>query len=214
MARKKNNDNANRSPEPTAPPSPQPPRQEQHRESVIPTGDTHAQDARARRQEIRMDMMRSVITEPLLSLVQASISAGNSEDKFEVIISLNETFREGIASAEAYVRDRAQKWGVKYARSSHYVFACLTASQLLELAEESRKLTREYGPKGSVIYRIWEDSDINVSLTRSLSTVKVDAAQRSFVSGSGRRHCLGRPRFPHRWPPSPFPHRAVAIRPD
>ena len=32
----------------------------------------------------------------------------------------------------------------------------------------------------SVIYRIWEDSDVHVSLTRSLTTVKADAAQRAF----------------------------------
>jgi len=89
-------------------------------------------------------------------------------------------FREGIAAAQGYVKERAEKWGVKYATSSHYLFACLTAGQILEIADEARALTREFGPKGSVVYRIWEDNDINVSLTRSLATVKVDAAQRSF----------------------------------
>jgi subtilisin family serine protease len=32
----------------------------------------------------------------------------------------------------------------------------------------------------AVVYRIWEDADISVSLTRSLTTVKADAAQRAF----------------------------------
>jgi serine protease AprX len=36
------------------------------------------------------------------------------------------------------------------------------------------------GQRGTVIYRIWEDNEISVSLTHSLATVKADAAQRAF----------------------------------
>jgi hypothetical protein len=34
----------------------------------------------------------------------------------------------------------------------------------------------------SAVYRIWEDSDVSVTLTRSLVTVKADAAQRAFTA--------------------------------
>jgi subtilisin family serine protease len=123
-----------------------------------------------------MNMMRSVVTEPLLSKVQAA----EPEDKFDVIIALNELFQGGIGAALDYIRKRAEEWGVRYAFVSQYVFARITGQQILALAEEARALTREYGPKGSVVYRIWEDGDVTVSLTRSLITVKADAAQRAF----------------------------------
>ncbi len=137
-------------------------------------------DPAARREAMRENMMRSVVTEPLLSRVQASLEEGRPGDEFEVIVSLNETFEEGVAKALEYVKARAEEWKVKYATSSHYVFACLTAAQILHLAEETRAATREYGQARSVIYRIWEDNEISVNLTRSLATIKVDAAQRSF----------------------------------
>jgi hypothetical protein len=35
------------------------------------------------------------------------------------------------------------------------------------------------------VYRIWEDSDIGVTLTRSVTTIKADAARRSFTRGEG-----------------------------
>ena len=44
------------------------------------------------RDQLRMDMMRSVVTEPLLTQVH-----DNPKGKFEVIISLNELFEGGIA---------------------------------------------------------------------------------------------------------------------
>jgi serine protease AprX len=128
-----------------------------------------------RRDQMRMDMMRSVVTEPLLSQVQAS-----PKGKFEVIIALNELFEGGIEKALQYIEERAKEWGVKYATVSHYCFACLTGEQILALADEVRKLIQEHGRRGTVVYRIWEDTDITVSLTRSLTTVKADAAQRAF----------------------------------
>jgi subtilisin family serine protease len=41
-------------------------------------------------------------------------------------------------------------------------------------------LTAKYGPGGAVVFRIWEDTDVNAGLTNSISTIKADAAQRSF----------------------------------
>jgi subtilisin family serine protease len=161
----------------TGPPGSVPPKvQEEHRETVIQGAEQRTREQQTRQDEIRMNMMRSVVTEPLLSKIQAA----SPQEKFEVIVSLNELFKGGIAAALEAVKKRAEDWKVQYATSSHYVFACLTKEQILLLAEEVRLLTKEHGPQASVIHRIWEDNDISISLTRSLVTVKADAAQRAF----------------------------------
>jgi serine protease AprX len=167
-------------PDPAEPPSPAPDKlsddqEDQRREAIVKTDAERQDDELNRRDEMRMDMMRSVVTEPLLSKVQA-----NPQGKYEVIIALNELFVGGIEKALSYVEERAKQWGVKYATVSHYCFACLTGEQILALAKEARDLAKEHGRRGSVIYRIWEDNDITVSLTHSLTTVKADAAQRAF----------------------------------
>lgn len=131
--------------------------------------------------EMRLDMMRSVITEPLLSQVRQ-----HPDGKFDVIIVLNELFSGGMARALTLIRERATAWHATYATVSHYCFACLTGRQILELAREARALTETNGRGGSVIYRIWEDSDVNITLTKSVATVKADAAQRAFhAQGEG-----------------------------
>ncbi|HEV7915529.1 MAG TPA: S8 family serine peptidase, partial [Albitalea sp.] len=131
--------------------------------------------------EMRQDMMRSIITEPLLSEVRQ-----RPDDKFDIIIVLNELFSGGMTRALAEVKARAETLGARYATVSHYCFACLTGSQILDLAREARELTEQYGRGGSVIYRIWQDSDVNVTLTHSVVTVKADAAQRAFhAHGNG-----------------------------
>src|SRR3954452_5304269 len=113
-----------------------------------------------RSREIHVDMMRSIITEPLLS----NISQADPNQKFDVIISLNETYREGIDGAMAWVKKRADEWKVRYSTVSHYVFACLTAQQLLALAEETRELMKVDRRTASVVYRIWEDTEIGTTL--------------------------------------------------
>jgi serine protease AprX len=133
-----------------------------------------------RSREIHVEMMRSIITEPLLSKVSQAVRDNNAAQTFDVIISLNETYRDGIDGALAWVKKRADEWRVRYSEVSHYVFACLTAQQLLSLAEETRELLKIDRRTASVVYRIWEDTDISTTLTRSLITVKADAAQRAF----------------------------------
>ena len=151
------------------------PKQEQRRDAIVQADDDRKEDQPARRGELRLNMMRSIVTEPLLSAVQQDIAG-----RHDVIIALNELFKEGIDKALEYVRGRAEEWQVKYATVSHYVFACLTGEQILRLAEEMRAAIDREGSSAAVIYRIWEDTDISVSLTRSLTTIKADAAQRSF----------------------------------
>jgi serine protease AprX len=157
------------------------------REAVTEQADLRRMDERTRREELRIDMLRSVVTEPLLSKVKEK--AG---DSYDVIISLNELYEGGIAGALKVVEQLATEWKVKYEKVSHYVFACLSGDRILWLASETHKQIesaagRRADPRtASIIYRIWEDNDIHVSLTRSLVTVKADAAQRAFQArGNG-----------------------------
>jgi serine protease AprX len=153
----------------------------EHEEAVAAEGARAEQRQIDQLSEMRLDMMRTVITEPLLSQVRL-----NPTGKFDVIIVLNELFSGGMARALALIKERADAWQARYATVSHYCFACLTGEQILELAREARELTEKQGRGGSVIYRIWEDSDINITLTKSLVTVKADAAQRAFkAQGEG-----------------------------
>jgi serine protease AprX len=149
--------------------------------SAIPTSPAPARREKkkkeepAKREELRLNMMRSIVTEPLLSKVQEK-----KRGKFDVIIALNELYAGGIENALKLVQQRAEEWKVKYATVSHYCFACLTGQQILDLARETHEVIDKEGQRGTVIYRIWEDNDVSVSLTHSLTTVKADAAQRAF----------------------------------
>jgi len=147
-----------------------------HQEAVIQADERSPREEENSRDELRRNMMRSIVTEPLLSKVQGA----GPEQKFEVIISLNELFKDGMDAALVYIKQRADQWQVKYATVSHYCFACLTKAQILALSIESRELESKYGPAGPVVYRIWEDTDVNTVLTSSITTIKADAAQRAF----------------------------------
>ena len=128
------------------------------------------------REEIRRNMMRSIVTEPLLSNIRA-----RPDDSFDVIISLNEFYQGGMAGALAQVEARAKAWAVTdYSSVSNYVFARLSGARILQLAVESQELNAQNRREDAVVYRIWEDSEIGVTLTRSVTTVKADAAQRAF----------------------------------
>jgi subtilisin family serine protease len=126
---------------------------------------------------LRLDMMKSVVTEPLLSGVQ-----NDPQGIFDVIIAANELFEDGIEAAIRQIESQAKTWGAPCRTTSHYCFVCLTGAQILELAEETRALTRQHGRQRAVIHRIWDDSEVAVSLTRSLVTIKADAAQRAFAA--------------------------------
>jgi serine protease AprX len=146
-------------------------------------------DERQRTEDIRRNMQRSVVTEPLLSKVQKK-PAG----RYEVIIALNEFYRGGMDEALAIVARYASLWKVPYNTVSHYVFACLSGAQILELAGLTQQQVRDAAAEkptvsprtASTIYRIWEDNDVHMTLDRSVTTIKADAAQRSFqASGRG-----------------------------
>jgi len=160
--------------------------QQEHRDTVVAQAEQRDENRRKRPEEVRLDMMRSIITEPLLSQVQKKAEAGEMSAKFDVILAINEFFVSGPQRAIEFIEMRAKEWGVKYAKVSHYCFARLTVEQILFLAVEARRLFDEGGKGGSVLYRIWEDTEINITLDKSLATVKADAAQRAFQAyGNG-----------------------------
>ena len=167
----------------SAPPPDQltPPQEEVRRATVTQAAELRRQDERLRRDDLRFNMLRSVITEPLLSKVQ-----DHQADCYDVIISLNEFYKGGIAEALAIVKTFGEQWNVRWSNVSNYVFACISGEQLLTLAGETQRQIEEAVKRGEdprtapVIYRIWEDNDVHISLTRSLTTVKADAAQRAF----------------------------------
>ncbi len=129
---------------------------------------------------IRLDMMRSIVTEPLLGKVRQAIADPTLPQDFEVIIALNEMYQGGTEAAMAQVKRQAQDWNVPFSTVSGYVVATLTAQHILDLAESARALMKIDRRTASVVYRIWEDTEVSTTLTRSLVTVKADAAQRAF----------------------------------
>jgi subtilisin family serine protease len=121
-------------------------------------------------------------------------------------------YEGGTDAAIREIESRAKNWKVHCRSTAHYCFLTLTAQQILDLADETRELTRTEGRQRAVVYRIWEDSDVNVTLTKSLVTIKADAAQRAFAaqgqnilwavfdSGIQGSH----PHFDNPAPPAPF----------
>jgi subtilisin family serine protease len=164
------------------PPDQLPPeQQDERRQSLADEAKQIAGDEGERRKELRFNMLRSVVTEPLLSKVHEKRTGC-----YEIIIALNEFYTGGIGAALAVVEMIAKDWKVKYTTVSHYVFACLSGEQILWLADQTHQqieaaIANKQDPRAApTIYRIWDDNEVHLTLTRSLTTVKADAAQRAF----------------------------------
>ena len=135
------------------------------------------------RDHIRLNMMRSIVMEPLASQIaspEVSDQGFAINKRFEVIVWLNESFESGLHAASETVRAHIAALDPAFTASSQYCFARLTAAQILSLAAETRALIRESGRKAAPVFQIWSDNDVFTTLTRSLVTVKADAAQRTF----------------------------------
>ena len=129
------------------------------------------------RDHIRLNMMRSIVMEPLASQIAAPEVPDQS---FDVIIWLNESFERGLHAATEAVLSQVAALDPAVTTPSQYCFARLTAAQILSLAAETRALIRESGRNAAPVFQIWSDNDVFTTLTRSLVTVKADAAQRTF----------------------------------
>lgn len=129
------------------------------------------------RDSIRLNMMRSIVMEPLASQVALP---GVANQPFDIIIWLNEAFEGGLPGTIESIHPRVTALDPSATISSPYCFARLTAAQILSLANETRARIRESGRNAAPIFQIWSDNDVSTTLTRSLVTVKADAAQRAF----------------------------------
>ncbi len=147
---------------------------------------------------------RSVIAIPLLDKLEAedkAVAAARRKQQdrtpavFPVIIDLNLNYAGGRKEAKdtvlAWIEAAVQRTaalpgtqGVQIAKtelSNQYVFAELEAAVIRELAR-----LNETGKDGRAIYRIWPDFEVGPLLTRSVMTVKADAARVSFsAQGEG-----------------------------
>lgn len=147
---------------------------------------------------------RTVIAIPLLELIEAEEKeaaaarrkkADHPAEIFPVIIDLNLNYFAGRKEAKdkvlEWIREAIERVGGKEQQgvqtaktelSSQYVFAELEAQVIQELA----RVNIEAGEGQRPIYRIWPDFEVGPLLTRSVMTVKADAARVSFsAQGEG-----------------------------
>ncbi len=132
------------------------------------------------------NLVGRVIAEPLSTQVYNDPTAFH-----DVIIVISEVHPEGreaarkqIGSALDVIETRIP--GLSYRRRDNagnpYVFAYLSGEQILALLELDG--SRYLGPRA--IFRIWEDTQVQALITRSIATVKADAAQSAFTAvGTG-----------------------------
>ena len=133
------------------------------------------------REKLQRDLLRGMITEPLLSHVKSA-----PEEIYHIIIAMSEFFPEGTEAArelvEAVLRELDPPVRIG-PRAANYIFASLTGFQILHLAKLYRSWIKDQGERiKAPIYRVWEDQQINACITKSISTVKVDACHRAFSS--------------------------------
>src|SRR5262245_61890051 len=140
---------------------------------------------------------RTVIALPLLQ----QFAQRGDDAVFDVVIDLNLNFPGGREHARERVRDLAAaalasaggaQPGVgvddrKSQLSDQYVFARLTGRAIKAMV----RLDGESAGGASVsarrvIFRVWPDFEVRALLTRSVSTVKSDAALTSFAAGGKR----------------------------
>jgi serine protease AprX len=157
---------------------------------------------------------RTAIAIPLLKELKAeeeAIAAGSSEPRriYDVIIDLHLEYPGGRKDArervekmiDAILGENTQRWSIdlkqqgvntlKSDLAQQYVFARLEGRAIRELIRRDRPPETEHvddpdAPSRPAIYRIWPDFAIKGLLTKSISTVKADAALNSFsTTGDG-----------------------------
>ena len=140
-------------------------------DALAPTGNP--------REDLRRNLLRGVVTEPLLSEIQK-----NPTDRFDIIIALNELFPGGTKRARDLVLEALAAWSStrpKDPQPENYVFVALTGEQIMSLAKKYREWLGEHGERtSSPIYKVWKDQEIRACVTKSIATIKADAGQRAF----------------------------------
>jgi serine protease AprX len=130
------------------------------------------------------DMVGRVIAEPLASEIRSS-----PEGSFDVIVVLDTTNPLGVQEARKNVAGYLEQLGTRAgariayrvnANASHpYVYATLNGFQIRALVE----LDRNPGTGPISIHQIWEDSHVKPLITKSIATVKADAAHIAYGAG-------------------------------
>lgn len=166
-------------------------------------------DTPSTREQIRQNLMQTVIAQPLLGKVLDAI-AKNSDEPFSVIIDPDLDFKGGREAACKKISDLVEKIrsklkqdgkspgpepNVRHSTAHPYVFAVLNAQTIVELVKqdngpsrrEDYSLTSSAGKQRLVnphqaVYRIWEDPEIEALIINSLATVKADAAHAAFTA--------------------------------
>lgn len=139
----------------------------------------------------------SVISKPLLERMDET----PAETPIPTVIDLNFSFKEGLPAAKGHVLDYLEELlghdvathavdERKTNLAPQFIFARLTADTIRHLAVFAysngiRETEGEAAFSNRAIFLIWLDFDLVPHITRSASTVKVDAASRSF-SADGR----------------------------
>jgi subtilisin family serine protease len=123
------------------------------------------------------DLVGRVIAEPLASEIKAS-----PDDVYRCIVVIDATNPKGMQAARAAVIDcftlLSRRSGSPIVFRSNdvashpYVFATMTGAQVRALVELDRNPAT--GP--IAIHQIWEDSRVQALITKSIATVKADAA--------------------------------------
>jgi serine protease AprX len=137
---------------------------------------------------------RTVIAIPLLRDL-----AKNPSKDYDVIIDLNLGYRGGRDKAQErvmeLVREASAKLGKKRETSgvdehksrltNQYLFATLEGTLIRELVRLDGRPNEKTGNASGTqraIYRIWPDFPVSPLITKSISTVKADAARNAFAA--------------------------------
>ncbi|HEV8496549.1 MAG TPA: S8 family peptidase [Gemmatimonadaceae bacterium] len=140
---------------------------------------------------------RTVIARPLME----ELKEKGDDALVDIVIDLNLNFPGGRDRARERVRDlaaaaiatsgrRRRGAGVderKTQLSDQYVFARLPGRAIRAMVRlDAESVGGASSAPNRVIFRIWPDFEIRALLTRSVSTVKADAALTSFAAGGSR----------------------------
>ncbi|HEY4131229.1 MAG TPA: S8 family peptidase [Gemmatimonadaceae bacterium] len=142
---------------------------------------------------------RTVIARPLLE----ALARDGDDAMYDIVIDLNLNFPGGRPRAKERIRDLAvaamaatdghkEGTGVnerKSELSDQYVFARLTGAAIRAMVRmDGKSAGGNSNAPNRVIYRIWPDFEVRALLTKSVSTVKADAAVASF--GAAGQHVV------------------------
>jgi len=154
-------------------------------------------------EEIRHDLRRTEIKQPLLSMV---LDPRNKDEKIPVIFEVNDGYYEGKAAAVEIVTSLVKTLaGVDLpsigSEMNPYYKTGLTPQQILDIVDkddndaQSREETARVQQTDDksvarphniarylAILRIWYDHPVNPLIDKSVSTVKADAALRAFLA--------------------------------